>query len=451
MMKKAFCCLVLLMSPLFLRSQVANNTSLVGTVYDAGGRAVAGTKVIAIEENTKLKSEAITNDEGYYSITFIQPGTYDLTIEQPGFKKATTVGVLVSVDVAVRTNFSLSVGSASDTVTVSASTPPLSTDDANLGETFETKAIEDLPIQGHNALEAAALSSNVIIGSKTSYSGNPPGLDFIGAGQRETQNAVSLDGVSIMNNLGNVTPARPGTDMIAEVQMQSGNYSAQYGAYLGVHVNLLSKAGTNDFHGVVYDYIKNTALDARNFTDHKATATTAATPKAPLNYNQWGFTLGGPVLIPKLYNGRNKSFFFGTYEKLNQKAQGTGTTTVLTSAEKNGDFSALGSWDGKTCNLPAGQTPGSYTPICIKDPLNPGVNGGYFANNIISANELATGTAAIAKKYAALVPLPNTPLSASDGTINNLANVNYPNRLFIAWMRISARRLNCSSASIGRI
>src|SRR5213076_2649591 len=99
-------------------------------------------------------------------------------------------------------------------------------------ETFPPRQVEDLPVQGHNALEIAALASNVIIGSKTNYSGNPPGVDFIGAGQRETQNELTLDGVTIMNNLGNVTPARPSTDMISEVQMQSGNYTAQYGAYL---------------------------------------------------------------------------------------------------------------------------------------------------------------------------------------------------------------------------
>src|ERR1700754_5180068 len=105
----------------------------------------------------------------------------------------------------------------------------------------------------------------MIIGSKTNYSGNPPGVDFIGPGQRETQNELTLDGVSIMNNLGNVAPARPSTDMISEVQMQSGNYPAQYGAYLGVHINLVSKSGTNEIHGSLYDYIENTIFNAKPF------------------------------------------------------------------------------------------------------------------------------------------------------------------------------------------
>ena len=353
MKKTLMCCLVLLLSPILLRSQVANNTSLVGTVIDPTGSVISGSKITAIEEATKVKSTVVTNGEGYYAITFIQPGTYDITVEQSGFIKLTKTGVVVPVDQAVRTDFSLLVGSTDTSITVTASTPPMSTDDANLGETFETKQVEDLPVQGHNALEVAALASNVIIGSKTSYSGNPPGVDFIGAGQRETQNELTLDGVSIMNNLGNVTPARPGTDMISEVQMQSGNYPAQYGSYLGVHVNMVSKGGTNNFHGVAYDYIKNTALDAHNFFD------TATTKKAPLNYNQWGFTLGGPVMIPKLYNGRNKTFFFGSYEKLNQKALSPGTSTVMTAAMESGDFSALGTYNpsNNTC-----------TGTCLKDP-----------------------------------------------------------------------------------
>jgi hypothetical protein len=413
-------CLVLLLSPVFLRAQISNNTSLVGTVLDSTGSAVSGAKVTAVEQATKLQYTATTNDTGYYAITFIQGGTYDITVEQTGFGKVTTTGIPVTVNQSVRTDFNLRVGATTDTVTVlSASTPPLSTDDASLGETFPPKQVEDLPVQGHNALEIAALASNVIIGSKTNYSGNPPGVDFIGAGQRETQNELTLDGVTIMNNLGNVAPARPSTDMISEVQMQSGNYTAQYGAYLGVHVNMVSKAGTNQYHGVVYDYIKNTVFNAHNFFD------TATTKKAPLNFNQWGFTLGGPVIIPKLYNGRNKTFFFGSYEKLNQKAQSPGTSTVMTSAMRNGDFSALLDTSATGCTpTPAGQAPSSATGgICIKDPAT----GAKYPGNIIPASQLKTGAAQISQKYEAYVPLPNIA-----GLNNNLNNVYFPNNLFIA-------------------
>ena len=409
-MKKAIVCsLVILLSPLLMRAQVANNTSLVGTVVDSSGSPVSGSQVTAVEENTKVKSTVRTNGNGYYAITFILPGTYDITVEESGFKKITKTGVIVPVDQAVRTDFSLTVGAADTSITVSADTPPMSTDDATLGETIESNQVQDLPVQGHNALEMAALTSNVIIGSKTSYSGNPPGVDFIGAGQRETQNEQTLDGVTIMNNLGNVTATRPSSDMVSAVQVQSGNYTAQYGAYLGVHVNLVSKNGTNQLHGVAYDYIKNTAFDAHNFFD------TPTQAKTPQNYNQYGFDVGGPVWIPKLYNGRNKTFFFGAYEKINQKVSSAGTTTVLTPAMEGsgtaypgqGDFSALLSL---------------ATPIQLIDPYThlP------YANNVIPASELATGTAAISKLYQAYVPGPNVA-----GVNNNINNVAFANTLFV--------------------
>ncbi len=399
-MKKIFACyLVLLFAPILLRAQISNNTALVGDVLDATGGSVAGAKVTAVDQGTKVKYTATTNNEGHYAIPFIKPGTYDLTVEQTGFKKVTTVGIPVATDVSVRTDFNLNIGSVAEEVTVSASTPPLSTDDANLGETFATKQVDELPINGRNALDVAALASNVTVGVKTNYSGNPPGADFNGAGQRETQNAITLDGVSIMNNLGNVTPARPSTDMVSEVQMQSGNYPAQYGAYLGVHINLVSKSGTNDLHGTAYEYFKNTDMNAHYFTDRPGAR------KAGLNYNQYGFALGGPVFIPKVFDGHNKVFFFGSYEKLNQKAQSTGTSTVLTAKMRNGDFSEL---------LPN---------TIVRDPAT----GLPFPGNIIPAGRLSTSSAAIAQKYIAYVPLPTIA-----GTTNNLASVAFPNNLWVA-------------------
>jgi hypothetical protein len=371
---------------------------------DPSAHPISGGHVIAIEESTKVTSTATTNDEGYYAITFILPGTYDVTVAEAGFRKVTKTGVVVPVDQAVRTDFSLLLGSADAAITVTANTPPMSTDDATLGETISSDQVQDLPVQGHNALEEAALTSNVIIGSKTSYSGNPPGVDFIGAGQRETQNEQTLDGVTIMNNLGNVTATRPSADMISEVQMQSGNYTAQYGAYLGVHVNLVSKNGTNQLHGAAYDYIKNTRFDAHSYYDSPTQA------MEPLNYNQYGFDVGGPVWIPKLYNGRNKTFFFGAYEKINQKVTSVGTATVLTPAMEGSG----------TAN------PGEGDFSAVSTQLTDPYTGEPYTNNIIPASEITTATADIAKKYEAYVPAPNV-----SGITNNLYNVPYANTLFV--------------------
>ncbi|MEA2539806.1 MAG: hypothetical protein QOH35_1172, partial [Acidobacteriaceae bacterium] len=396
-------------------AQIANNTSLVGTVLDSSGAALAGVKVEAVEEGTKFSYSATTNSGGYYAITFIKAGTYDITVRQTGFKTATKTGVPLPNDQAVRTDFALAIGATTDTVSVSASTPPLSTDDATLGETFSTKMVESLPINGHNALEIAALSSNVVIGTKTSYTGVPPGEDFEGAGQREIQNSLTLDGVSIMNNLITVAAARPSSDVISEVQMQSGNYPAQYGAYLGIHINLVSKSGTNELHGALYDYVENTIFNAKPFL------ATPTSKKAPLHYNQYGFALGGPVYIPKLYNGRDKTFFFGSWEKLEQLGANTNVGSVLTPAMEQGDFSALGGYNvtSKTC------VPNNGVAICLKDPAT----GAYYPGNQIPASELGSPNGLIAQKLEAYSVAPNVA-GTQNGTLNNF-NASFPTNVAI--------------------
>ncbi len=387
-------------------SQIANNTSLVGTVLDAAGNVVVGAKVMAVEESTKVKYSAVTNTTGAYSITFIATGTYSITVEQNGFKQSTKTGVIVPVDQAIRTDFSLVMGEVSEVVTVSADTPPILTDDATLGETFDSKQVEDLPMMSHNALEVASMSSNVYIGSNTSYTGVPPGEGFEGAGQREIQNSLTLDGVSIMNNLITTAPARPSTDMINQVQMQSGNYPAQYGAYLGIHINLVSKNGTDQLHGAAYDYVQNTSLNAYPFLTNPAT-----TPKPPLHWNQYGFDLGGPVVFPKLYNGRDKTFFFGSYEKIDNVSEASGVASVLTPAMESGDFSAIGGFNPITSTC---------VGTCLKDPST----GAYYPNNQIPTNEINGSNGQIAQRYEKYMVGPNAA-GSSNGTVNNL-NTSYP-------------------------
>ena len=385
-------------SGLVSQAQVANNTSLVGAVQDQSGAPIVGAKVTAVNEGTRVVYNGTTNADGYYSITFIAPGTYDITVEQSGFAKVTQTGRIVVNDQAQRTDFRLSVGSTSQSVTVSASSPAIATDDATLGEIFNTKTVEDLPLIGHNALEVAATASNVMIGPTSNYSGVPPGEDFIGAGQREIQNSLNLDGVSIMNNLISLAPARPSSDMISEVQMQSGNYSAQYGSYLGLHINLVSKSGTDDLHGSAYDYVQNTALNASPFLNP------IGTPRPIQHYNQYGFDVGGPVFFPKVYDGRNRTFFFASWEKINQVQQSNqGPVSTLTTAMENGDFSFLN---------------GSQQLI---DPFT----GAPYPNNQIPVSELASPAAQIAKHIEQYIAKPNLP-----GSTNNL-NVNYPSNLFI--------------------
>src|SRR5579859_5838935 len=391
-------------------AQVANNTALVGSVLDPSGRPVGNARVSAVNNDTRVAVRATSDNDGYYSIAFILPGKYDITVEADGFEKLTKTGQIVAMNESRRTDFDLRVGSTTESVSVTAGSPPISTDDATLGETFDTKTVEDLPLIGHNALEAAATASNVMIGPTSTYLGVPPGEDFIGAGQREIQNSINLDGVTVMNSLISLAPARPSSDMISEVQMQSGNYPAQYGAYLGVHVNLVSKSGTNEIHGSAYDYVENTIFNAKPFL------ATPTSKKPPLHYTQHGFARGGPVVIPQVYNGRDKTFVFGSWEKLDQIGANTNVGSVLTPAMEQGDFSALGGYNvtSKTC------VPNNGIAICLKDPTT----GQYYPGNQIPASELAGQNGQVAQKLEAYSVAPNVA-GTQNGTLNNY-NASFP-------------------------
>src|SRR5437868_864386 len=240
--------------------QVANNTSLVGTVTDASGLAVSGAKVTAVNVATNDLYSATTNEEGSYSITFIREGTYTITVEHNGFTKSVQQGILVENNHTVRTDVSLRVGSVSEAVTVNVGTHPISTDDATVAETIDNQSVVDLPLNGRDALKLAATTSNVILGPKTSPTGVPPGEDFIGAGQREITNSLTLDGITIMNNLITVTHVAPSVDAVQEVQVQNGNYTAQYGSYMGVHVNLATNQARMNFTALFLNLDEMTCL-----------------------------------------------------------------------------------------------------------------------------------------------------------------------------------------------
>jgi len=374
MLKKLLIYFTVVGLALSVQAQVANNTALVGTVTDASGAVVQGAKVVGTGHETKVEYPGTTNAEGYYSIPFVNPGTYDITVDKQGFRKVTTTGVVVTLNLSVRTNVVLTAGSTSDVVNVSADTSTLSTDDAVIGETISQKQVENLPMNSRRVLELAATASNIIVGPKTSYTGNPPGANFIGAGTREVTNSLTLDGITIMNSLISNSPVTPNPDAVAAVQTQNGNYTAQYGAYMGVHINVDTKSGTNKLHGTAYDYVQNDFFNAKPFI----ATSTARTPV--LRFNQFGAEVGGPIVIPFLYNGRDKAFFMGSYEGTRRISQASMTGQLITDAMRTGDFSALcSSFTAGLCNTGAG--------IQLKDPST---GAPYLNNQITNISPIAT-------------------------------------------------------------
>jgi hypothetical protein len=221
-MIKAFLKNVFLLTCLHVSAvaQLATTTSLVGTVTDSSGRAIQGAKVTAVETRTAATLNTTTNEQGYYSFEFIPVGEYSITVEQPGFQKVTKTGIQVSTNQTVRSEFRLDVGQLTQSVTIQAEVSAIKTDDASVSEILSTRAVSELPLNGRDPMMLAVTTPGVLVGTKSNMAGIPPGNDFVGAGTREIQNSLALDGISIVNNLITTTPTRPMVETVQEVEVQ---------------------------------------------------------------------------------------------------------------------------------------------------------------------------------------------------------------------------------------
>jgi hypothetical protein len=357
-------------------AQLASQTALVGTVTDSGGLVVPGAQVVAVNTGTKDTYEATTNSEGNYHIPFVRPGKYEITISISSFQTFKTTNVEVGTNQVVRTNATLQVGGVTESVNVSAEAQVLDTDRATVSETIGERAIVELPLSNRNVWSLASTTPGVLGGLNSDI-----GLSFRGAGQREIQNSLSLDGINSSSNLLAATSMRPIADAVTEIQVQTGSTSAEYGSYLGVHINVVTKSGTNTPHGTVFEFFQDDSLDARGHFENRAL------PKNPRNRNQFGGQMDGPVLIPGLYNGRNKTFFMGAYEGVRGEATTSPFGSVPTAAMRRGDFSEIAT---PIRNPFTGQPfPGNIIPDAMISPTSkqllqyyPDANRAGTANNL---------------------------------------------------------------------
>ncbi|MGO9256411.1 MAG: carboxypeptidase regulatory-like domain-containing protein [Bryobacteraceae bacterium] len=373
-----------------LYGQIATTTSLVGTVTDSSGKTVPAAKVTATNAGTHDIYTATTGESGYYNIQFVAIGDYEIKVEQPGFETSRTTGVHVDINQVVRTDVALQVGAVTQSVTVEAAATAIKTDDATVSDVISTRAVAELPLSFHDPMQLAVTIPTVTLNSN-SLTGVPPGERFNGAGAREVDNNMSLDGISILNNLISSTPTRPMVEAIQEVEVQTGTYSAQYGAYMGVHINSITKSGTNQIHGNLVEFVENNKLNARNFF----TLPTAANPNAvvpPYHQNDFGVEFDGPVFLPKVYNGKNKTFFMASYEGYRLDQQATSLSTEIPPVFFTGNFSSVSN--------------------VVKDPLN---GNTPFPGNIIPTNRISPVALELQKYF----PVPN--LTGSGGYASDLS------------------------------
>ena len=289
-----------------MRAQLTEGT-IDGTVTDPSGAAVTGAKVTVQNTGTGFSVEETTDTIGYYRAPHLSPGVYEVRVEKSGFKAGVVKGVSVTVGVTTRTDVALQLGSMSESVTVSAVTPLVQTEEARLANTLTTLEVANLPLNGRQvyqliSLEPGATATNAPVISNVPSPTSSVTFDFgyIANGSTPRGNNFVLDGNSNNNEwLGGTPLIYPSLDAIQEVQVQTLNFSAEYGRNNGTVVNIITRSGTNDFHGDVFYSGRNTALNARNFFD--------TVQKTPLQQNQFGGTLGGPIF-------KDKTFFFVDYE-----------------------------------------------------------------------------------------------------------------------------------------
>src|SRR5438552_1646581 len=311
-----------------------------GTVVDSSGLPVPGVTVTLTNRATNVVRVVQTNEVGLYVISAIPPGTYDLKAELSGFRTVEKQGLVVQVGSANRLVFTMDVGELSEALTVVAHSPLIQTENAAISTVIENRAIVELPLNGRNYLQLASL----IPGATTNGPSSSQGKQRMGgqrnsfalnvAGQRIHFNHYSLDGVENTDLNFNSYMLLPSVDALQEFNVVSGLFDAEYGRAIA-QVNVSTKSGSNQLRGTAFEFLRNSAMDAKNYFD------SASDPIPPFKRNQYGFTLSGPVVLPRVVNGRNRLFFMVNWEGLRETKSLTATPSLPLSDWRNGDFSGL--------------------------------------------------------------------------------------------------------------
>uniref|UniRef100_Q01YX8 TonB-dependent transporter Oar-like beta-barrel domain-containing protein n=1 Tax=Solibacter usitatus (strain Ellin6076) TaxID=234267 RepID=Q01YX8_SOLUE len=390
----------LLSVPLFAQEY---RGAITGAVTDATGSGIAGAKVTVTETQTQTKVSVTTEGTGAYTASGLLPGDYEVHVTQPGFKDYIRRGIHLGAGERPVIDVKLEVGEVTQSVDVVEAAPLVTSENASIGQSITTKEVEDLPLNGGTPLTLANLSIGVV---NTSQPGLIHPFDSGGAA------GYSIGGVPAQTNeiLINGSPDStwdgrlaysPPKDAVLEVRVKAFDTDAAYGHTGGGTLNQIIKSGTNHIHGTLFEFNQPNTLTANNFFNNRAGLGNPVT-----HYNQFGATVGGPVILPRVYNGRDKMFWFFAWESLKDSQPNTTFLTVPTAAERQGDFSAL---------LALGPQYQLYNPFtAVQAPGSTVITRSPYVNNIIPREQLNPVARALLNYY----PLPNIAPQRSDGYFN---------------------------------
>jgi hypothetical protein len=379
-----------------LRAQL-NRSTLTGVVTDPSGGAIVAARIRAVHVATNATFSTVSTETGNYTLPALDIGEYQIEVQADGFKRAVRQSIILESGASVRLDFTMEVGAVTESVQVSAKAVALETESTRVATNLTTKLVEDLPLvvagQIRNVFNLALIAPEAKMGANTT------GQFRIGGGQTAGWD-MTMDGSSLTSASTNYQYERAPissapVDAISEFTVETSGMKAEYGRAMGV-ISFVTRSGTNDFHGNLFEFLRNNTTDARGFFAQSAPV---------LKQHDFGGTLGGPVRIPKLYNGRNKTFFFGSYEGFRNRSGNTPSySTIPLPAMYNGDFSG---WTNKSGMIqiydPASTTLSSDGKTYVRDP---------FPNNQIPVARFAQ----VAKNYIGLRPtsmVPNVPGAGS--------------------------------------
>ena len=405
MSKAAVTLLAILLLPLAVVSLAQQGTGgIFGTVTDPSGAPILGAPVAVTNVATNVTTKGTTGERGDYIFPRLAVGDYSVTASQTGFKSLVRTGVVLQVDQRAEVNLQLQLGDVGEKVEVTGDAPLVNTTNSTVGDVIENRRVAELPLNGRNALALMYLSPDTKAQAGTSGFGDRgTALSNVSInGGPSSINAFLLDGGTNNQAFLQDLNVNPTVDSIEEFKVQSGAMSSEFGFTLGGVVNMVTKSGTNSVHGTAYEFVRNNDFDARN---------AFAAGITPYRYNQFGGAVGGPVFVPKAYDGRNKTFFFFNIEHWQYSYANSIITSVPTAAQRNGDFSQLFNASGVL--------------IPIYDPASTAVHpsgSGYvrtlFPGNVIPASLLDP----VSKNLLSYLPQPNrTPTNAFTQANNLIA------------------------------